>query len=64
MQYVENCSPRIKKFKTLKAMNEFIKTFQKKHGINFRGDNWLDYSATYVTGNLKIYDPSVTFEDK
>lgn len=63
LQYVEGCSPKTKLFKSLKALNEFVEKFQKKHGIDFRGDNWLDYSVTNITGKVNIYDPSAALEE-
>lgn len=63
LQYVEGSSPKTKLFKSLKALNEFTKKFQARYGIDFRGDNWLDYSVTNITGNVNIYDPSVTLEE-
>lgn len=63
LHYVEGCSPRTKKFKTLKALKQFILDFQRNYGINPRGDNWLDYSVTNITGDVQVYDPSVRLEE-
>ncbi len=63
LQYVEGCSPRTKKFKTLKGLNQFVQDFQKKYGIDPCDGNWLDYSVTNITGDVQVYDPSVSLEE-
>lgn len=62
LQYVEGCSPKTRKFKTIKRMKQFIEDFESKYGRNSQGDNWIDFSVTNVTGTFSIYDESVTLE--
>lgn len=62
LRYVEDCSPKTKLFKSLKSLNLFIYDFQAEYGIESRGDNWIDYSVTNITGDVHIYDPSAALE--
>jgi hypothetical protein len=36
--YVEGCSPKLKSFTTKKAMNKFIKEYEKSD------DDWIDFT--------------------
>lgn len=60
VQYVENCTSKMKVFKTLKAMNAFIDAFRKKYGRN--DDNWLVCRITGVQGRIILMDPSTRVE--
>jgi len=62
LQYVEGCSPKTRKFKSIKRLNQFIKEFEAKYGKDSRGDNWIDYSVTNITGIVSVYDDSVNLE--
>ena len=46
--YVEDCAPRFKKFKTEKALNQFINAFK------FSEDNWIDF--TFKGSVLQTFD--------
>lgn len=61
LQYTENCSPKVRKFTSIKALENFVKNFNKKYDVS-EGDNWIDYSVYNVTGELKVRDPSVIVE--
>ena len=53
--YVENSSPRLKKFNSIKTLRKFVADFQKKHRDTGLEDGyWLDLVATDV-GELEIY---------
>lgn len=42
VRYVEDCSSKIKNFKTIEVANQFVVDFLLKHqGINING-NWID----------------------
>lgn len=56
LHYVENCSSKLKEFKTLKALDSFVASFQKKHKGS--DDFWIDYAVTGVTGKLVPLDES------
>lgn len=62
LQYVENCSPKTRKFKTIKRLKQFVEDFEAKYGRDSRLDNWINYSVTNVTGTISIYDESVSVE--
>jgi hypothetical protein len=50
LHYVEGCTPKLKEFKTKKALSAFIKKFKVD-----TEDNWLDY---VIKGKVtEIYDP-------
>jgi len=42
VQYVENSTPRHKKFKTIKAAKKFVADFKKKNPTPEDG-NWVDF---------------------
>lgn len=42
--YVEECSPKIKKFTSKSTMNSFMTSFINKYGsIDDKNDNWIDH---------------------
>jgi hypothetical protein len=47
--YTKKCSPVFKKFKSLKQLDIFIKTFKSDE------DNWIFYSITNIVGEFKEY---------
>lgn len=61
--YSENCSIKLKKFSTIKAMDKFIEDFLHEHPDYAVGDNWIDYKVTNVTGEVTIYDSSVSLAE-
>jgi hypothetical protein len=50
--YVDNSTPRFKKFKTIKSMNQFIMNFKHDPGNGY----WIDYSITNITGEFKHFE--------
>lgn len=56
--YVEDCGTKIKKFSTLKALNDFILDFTAQHPNQSEGDNWIDYVVTNVTGQIHLWEHS------
>lgn len=46
--YVEDCTPAIKEFKTLKARKQFLEVFQTKYGNS--SINWIDFT---FDGNIR-----------
>lgn len=57
---IEGCSPKLRKFKTIKALKAFVEGFEKKH--KGHDDYWIDYAVTNVTGEILIYDESVDYK--
>lgn len=55
VKYVFNSEPRLRKFKTLKAMNAWIASYKKKHKDVYEG-YWVDFSVTNITGDVTILD--------
>ena len=53
LTYVEDCSPKIKTFKTEKAMDKFINRFYKKHGKTNDGF-WIDLKITDIKGRIQL----------
>jgi len=57
VKYVEQNTPKLMIFKTLKAMNQFIVDFRQKYGHH--DDNWIEFKATHITGNIVMMDAAV-----
>lgn len=63
LHYVSECTPKLKKFKTIKDLDTFVRDFEKKHPPGDRtGDYWIDYAVTNVTGLIYFYDESMDLE--
>ena len=56
VHYVEDCSSRLKKFSSFKAMKKFIIDFKAKH--KDADDFWIDYAVTDITGAFIPLDNS------
>ena len=52
VHYVDNCTPTLKKFKTLKSAKDFVTKFRKKHPET-SDDWWVDY---IVKGEIEFVD--------
>lgn len=55
VKYVYNSEPRLRTFKTLKAMNQWVSTYTKKH-VDPENGYWIDFSITGITGEITILD--------
>lgn len=53
VSYVDNSSPKMKKFKSLKSVNSFVDKFYKHHGRNEYNGYWVDWIIE--ASNLKIH---------
>lgn len=63
ISYVDNSSPKMKKFKSLRSVNTFVNKFYKQHGKNYYSGYWIDYIIEAT--NLKIqFKTDYTFELK
>jgi hypothetical protein len=62
LMYVEGCTPKIKKFISIKALNDFVLEFEAEYGREEFGDNWIDYAVTDVTGKVLPYSHDVAVE--
>ena len=62
LMYVVDCSPRIKKFGSLKEMQTFIDDFNKKYPEEHYGDNWIDYVVTNVHGSVRMITSGISVE--
>lgn len=51
LKYVENSAPKLKKFTTLKSLNEFILQFSAIYAASSE-DNWVDFVITNVHGDV------------
>lgn len=55
--YVEGCTPKIKKFKTMKRLKAFIDIFYLTHTHN-TDDNWIEFiiegNITPIAKDIKI----------
>lgn len=59
LKYVENSTPILKKFDSVKGLKEFVSKFQKKHKDPSDG-YWIDYAVFSLTSKqLVIYDDLV-----
>jgi hypothetical protein len=56
--YVEDCGTKIKKFSTVKALNDFVLDFTAQYPDQREGDNWIDYVVTGVTGEIHVWEHS------
>lgn len=54
LRYVVRCSPKIKKFKTIKAMNDFILEFEATKPNS--DDYWVDFAVTNIHGEALALD--------
>ena len=59
--YVENNSHRLKKFKTLKALREFVEDFESTVRLH-EDTHWIDFTVENITGTLSIYEESLELE--
>ena len=50
--YVNNSTPKLKKFKTKKQLNNFVKTFR----VSINDGYWIDF---IFKGKIKYIDPSL-----
>jgi hypothetical protein len=57
LMYVEDCSPKIKKFYSTEKMSDFIEKFQKKHPDHLASDSgwWIDYCVMDVSGPVHFF---------
>lgn len=51
--YVENCTPKLKKFRTEKAANKFIEQFLTTRDNT--DDYWIDFKITDIKGKIITY---------
>lgn len=51
--YVQEYTPKLRKFNTLKAMEEWIDEFNETASKN-PGDSWVDFKITNVTGAIEF----------
>ena len=57
VKYVENCSPKLKIFKSKKKMNKFIKKFKKLESTAKDPDEcWVDLVVKNIKGKITSYD--------
>ncbi len=62
--YVEDCTQKVKKFDSTKALDSFMAKFLKKYPPSQPqyGDSWLDYSILDVTGSVNFFDKGMELE--
>lgn len=61
LMYVENCSPKMKKFKTTEELGKFVDTFNKKYPDYAAMDSgyWTDFAITGITGDLHFFTDGI-----
>lgn len=62
--YVENNSPKLKKFSTNKELGEFIDDFNRKYPdymLN-ESDNWIDFCVTDIKGDIHFFCDGIEVE--
>lgn len=61
VMYVENSTPFIKKFVSLKKTQEFVDKFEKKYPDEAAMESgyWIDFVITGVTGKLAMYTDGI-----
>ena len=55
LYYIEDCSPNLKEFATLKALNTFMAKFKKKYPSHEDG-YWLDHVIYNVHGEIEMLE--------
>lgn len=57
VKYVENCSPKIKIFKSKKKMNKFIKKFKSLEStVKDPGGCWVELVVNNIKGKITHYE--------
>jgi hypothetical protein len=64
LMYVEDSSPKIKKFSTTKALGTFIDKFLKKYPdyASHSSGHWIDFSVTNVSGRVDFFTDGLEVE--
>src|ERR1035437_10124055 len=64
LMYVEDSSPKIKKFVSMKDMEKFVSDFEKKYPDpdGPRDGNWIDYCVTDVSGKITFFTDGISLE--
>jgi hypothetical protein len=57
--YVENCSPKIKIFRSELAARKFVDSFSKKH-LGHKDDAWIDLLVTDIKGEIEKLDETTS----
>jgi len=52
--YVENCTPAMRKFTSIKDMETFFKEFEERYPKVPYSDNFLDFYITSISGEVKF----------
>ncbi len=61
LMYMEDSSPKIKKFKTTDELGKFVDKFNKKHPDYASPDSgyWIDLAVTGVTGEIHFFTDGI-----
>jgi len=61
LNYVEDCSIKLKKFDTPEEMGKFIENFQKEHPDHLSSDSgyWIDYAVMGVSGEIRFFTVAI-----
>jgi hypothetical protein len=62
VHYVEDCSAKIRTFRKLKDVTNFIDEFYDKYPDQENGDNWIECVVTGIAGSIFNFDPSIKVE--
>jgi len=64
LMYVEDSSPKLKRFDTTKEMGKFMDDFNKLHPdyASIESGYWLDYAITGVNGDVHFFTDGLELE--
>lgn len=61
LMYVENCTPKIKKFKTTDELGKFVDAFNKQYPDYASVDSgyWVDFCVTGIAGDIHFFTDGI-----
>lgn len=64
LMYVDDCSPKIKRFENTKDMEKFVLEFQKENPdhLAVESGSWIDYAVFDVTGKVSFFTDGIKVE--
>jgi len=64
LMYVENCTPKLKKFADMKDMQAFVEDFHKQYPEAEASTSgyWVDYVITDIKGKVYFFTDGISLE--
>jgi hypothetical protein len=64
LMYVEDSSPKLKRFKTTDELGRFVDDFNKRYPDYASIDSgyWIDFAVTYVLGDVHFFTDGLEIE--